>query len=200
MNKFVFVCVMGLAVCGCASKRNVARQVSELEMRRLAVEMGLADRITKTEANVATVASGVAQVEATANTALATSKAALKLAEGKFNFTPVAAEQVFLFDRGSSKLSRDAQARLSMLAANLKANNMNVQIEIQGHTDSVGSAKLNQDVGLLRAGNVRTFLYLQGVALNRMSVVSMGDTAPVGTNETASGRAANRRVVMLFKM
>jgi outer membrane protein OmpA-like peptidoglycan-associated protein len=169
-------------------------------MRRLAVEMGLADRVTKTEANVAKVVANVAKVEATANTALATSKTALKLAEGKFNFTPVAAELVYLFDLGSTKLNKDVEAKLANLAANLKANNKNVQIEIQGHTDSIGTARWNQEVGKARAESVRTFLYTQGVALNRMSAVSLGESTPVGANETAAGRAANRRVVMLFKM
>jgi peptidoglycan-associated lipoprotein len=200
MNKVVLVGMLGLAVSGCASQRDVARQISELEMRRMAVEMGLADRVTKTEAGVANVEAKVATVEATANTALATSQAALKLAEGKFSFTPVAAEQVYLFNRGSTKLSSDAKARLSTLAANLKANNRNVQIEIQGHTDSVGAALWNEEVGKARAESVRTFLYAQGVALNRMSAVSLGESAPIGENETAAGRAANRRVVMLFKM
>ena len=186
MKKTLGLVALSLLASGCASERQVARKLSELEMRRMAVEMALADRVTK--------------VEATASTALATSRSAMKLAEGKFSFEAVAPEQVILFDTGSATLTVDARSRLSSLAANLKTANRNVFIEIQGHTDALGDPATNLKVGLNRAESVRTFLYQQGVALNRMSVVSLGETAPAGSNQTAAGRAANRRVVLSFKM
>lgn len=186
MKKTLGTVALCLLVSGCASERHVARKLSELEMRRLAVEMGLADRLTK--------------VETTASTALSTSRSAMKLAEGKFSFDSVAPEQVILFELGSSTLTADARNRLSSLATNLKSANRNVFIEIQGHTDAAGDPALNLKVGLSRAESVRTFLYQQGVALNRMSVVSLGETSPASPNQTAAGRAANRRAVLLFKM
>lgn len=175
-----------LLASGCATDRQVARSLSELEMRRIAVETGLAERVTK--------------VEATASTALATSRSALKLAEGKFSYEQAGPEQVVHFDKASAQLSLDARARLTALAANLKSSNRNVFIEIQGHTDDAGGPELNLRVGQARAESVRTFLYQQGVALNRMSVVSFGETAPANSSQTAAGRQANRRVVLLFKM
>lgn len=186
MKKALGLTILFISVSGCATERHVARELSELEMRRLAVETGMADRLTK--------------VEATATTALSTSRSAMKLAEGKFSFDSAAPEQVILFDQGSASLNVEARARLSSIAANLKSANRNVFIEIQGHTDAVGNPSLNQKVGLARAESVRTFLYREGVALNRMSVVSFGETAPVSANQTLAGRAANRRAVLLFKM
>ncbi len=186
MKKILGVAALCLLASGCASERHVARKLSELEMRRLAAEMGLAERVAK--------------VEATASAALSTSQSAMKLAEGKFSYAPAAPEQVILFDNASSKLTMDARTRLAAIAANLTSSNRNIFIEIQGHTDSVGDPALNLKVGQARAESVRTFLYQQGVALNRMSVVSLGETAPASPNKTAAGRAANRRAVLLFKM
>lgn len=186
MNRTLGLAALCLLASGCASERYVARKLSELEMRRLAAEMGLAERLTK--------------VEATASTALSTSQSAMKLAEGKFSYSPAAPDQVILFENGSAKLTMEARNRLTALATNLTSNNRNIFIEIQGHTDSVGDQALNLKVGQARAESVRTFLYQQGVALNRMSAVSLGESAPANSNQTAAGRAANRRAVLLFKM
>lgn len=186
MKKTLGAIALCLLASGCATDRQVARKLSELEMRRIAVEIGLAERVTK--------------VEATASTALETSRSALKLAEGKFSYEQAAPEQVILFDKASAKLSLDARTRLTALAANLKSANRNVFIEIQGHTDAAGNPELNLKVGQARAESVRAFLYQQGVALNRMSVLSFGESAPAGSNQTPAGRQANRRAVLLFKM
>jgi outer membrane protein OmpA-like peptidoglycan-associated protein len=99
-----------------------------------------------------------------------------------------------------TKLNAPGEARLRELADKLKASNRAVFIEIQGHTDSIGRADLNELVGLKRAENVRSFLYKQGIALNRMSTVSLGEFAPVAANLTEAGRAANRRVTLVVKI
>lgn len=186
MQRALTIAVMCALAGGCATERTVARQLSELEARRLAVETALAERVTK--------------VESTANLALSTSRSALKLAEGKFKYEVAAPEQIIQFDPGSSKLTLDAQTRLSAVAQNLKTANRNVFIEVQGHTDNVGDSSLNQRVAQARADNVRAFLYQQGVALNRMSAISFGENVPIAPNDTASGRLKNRRVVLQFKM
>ena len=77
------------------------------------------------------------------------------------------------------------------------ADNKNVYIEIQGHTDNTGSPSINQNVGLARAEAVRLFLNQRGVPLNRMSSISYRDTAPVAPNDSPAARAANRRVVLI---
>lgn len=185
MNKRIATIALCLLASGCATERHVARKISELELRRLAVETAMADRVAK--------------VETVAATALSTAQTALKVATGKFAYEVVSTDQTIRFEMAETKLSPAIQARLVQFAAQLKADNRNVFVEVQGHTDSIGSADLNELVGLRRAENVRAFLYNQGIALNRMSSVSLGEYSPVASNVTEAGRAANRRVVLVVK-
>ncbi|MFM7029298.1 MAG: OmpA family protein [Chakrabartia sp.] len=185
MSKAWIAVGLGLMTMGCATERHVARAVSELEMRRLAVENALATRVTK--------------VEQVAATALAVATEAKKEAQGKFVYDTVLGRETVSFDLGKARLGAEAEARLASLAAKLKADNRNLFLEIEGHTDSIGDARLNEAVGLKRAETVRTFLFSQGVALNRMATISFGETAPVGPNATEAGRAQNRRVVIVIK-
>ncbi|MCO6412303.1 MAG: OmpA family protein [Thiogranum sp.] len=73
------------------------------------------------------------------------------------------------------------------------------RINVSGHTDSTGSAAINQTLSELRAGNVARFLTeVGGIAAERISVNGYGKERPVASNETAEGRAANRRVEILI--
>ena len=116
------------------------------------------------------------------------------LAQGKFLFTVVLTDDEINFDTNKSTLSDGTQSRLSKLADDLKADNQNVYLEIQGYTDSTGSAQYNQQLGLQRAESVRRHLYAQSVALDRMATISYGEDSPAEPNDTAEGRALNRRV------
>jgi len=116
------------------------------------------------------------------------------LAQGKFLYTVVFTNDDINFDTDEATLSDGAQSRLTRLADNLKADNQNVYLEIQGHTDSTGSAQFNQQLGLQRAESVRRHLHVQGVALERMAIISYGEDSPAEPNSTADGRALNRRV------
>ena len=72
--------------------------------------------------------------------------------------------------------------------------NPDVQIEISGHTDNVGSQQSNQVLSLKRAQAVRNWLVQKGMASNRMKTVGKGQNEPVASNETDAGRAENRRI------
>lgn len=176
---------LGLATMGCATRSHVAHEVSDLEMRRLAVENALAARVTK--------------VEQVASTALSLATEAKKDAQGKFVYDAIFGRETIGFGAGADGLTPEAETQLTNLANKLKASNRNVFLEIEGHTDGLGSAKLNDAMGLKRAESVRTFLFAQGVALNRMSTISLGKYVPVASNATAAGRAQNRRVVIVIK-
>jgi outer membrane protein OmpA-like peptidoglycan-associated protein len=136
-------------------------------------------------------------LDQTTRDALARAEAANKLAEGKFLYSMVLSDDSVKFPVDSSELSPEAQTRLMDFAQKLKADNRNVYLEIQGHTDSTGSKALNMRLGADRAEAVRLFFNRQGVPLNRMSTISYGDTAPVAPNNTREGRAQNRRVVVI---
>jgi peptidoglycan-associated lipoprotein len=129
--------------------------------------------------------------------ALDRANAAHKLAEGKFVYSTVLNGESINFSSGQAVLSKEAQTYLADLAQKLIADNQNVYLEIQGHTDATGPDALNVSLGLRRAEAVRLFLNQQGIALNRMSTISYGKIVPVESNKTANGRASNRRVVIV---
>ena len=88
-------------------------------------------------------------------------------------------------------------AHLTLLVDKLKADNKNVYVEVQGHTDATGPTDYNYRLGEERADAVRRYLNQQGVALNRIGSVSYGKDLPTAPNNTRAGRAQNRRVVVI---
>lgn len=138
-----------------------------------------------------------AETQTLARDALGRANAAHKLAEGKFVYAATLTEEMARFATARADLPVEAQARLTQIADQLIADNKNVYIEIQGHTDSTGTPAVNQSVGLARADAVRLFLNQRGVPLNRMASISYRDTVPVAPNDSPQSRAANRRVVLI---
>ncbi|MFT3741500.1 MAG: OmpA family protein [Gammaproteobacteria bacterium] len=74
----------------------------------------------------------------------------------------------------------------------------NKAIEVAGYTDSTGNANYNQKLSHQRARSVAGYLSSQGVAGNRFAVVGYGESNPVASNDTAQGRAQNRRVEIIL--
>jgi len=97
------------------------------------------------------------------------------------------------FDFDKADIRPDARPILDEAARILKEE-PNVQVEVQGHTDSIGSAEYNLKLSLRRAEAVRDYLVSRGIAASRMTVQGFGKANPVASNETADGRAQNRRV------
>lgn len=95
----------------------------------------------------------------------------------------------FAFDR--SEISPLAASKLDEIADQLVDSNLSISLE--GHTDWVASERYNQELSLKRAESVRRYLESKGVSRSRMSVRGFGETRPVATNNTAEGRASNRR-------
>ncbi|MCA1793773.1 MAG: OmpA family protein, partial [Desulfobacteraceae bacterium] len=69
-----------------------------------------------------------------------------------------------------------------------------INVKVQGHTDSIGSKAYNDDLSIKRAQAVKTYLMNKGVQEERLSVEGFGFSKPVAPNDTAEGRALNRRV------
>jgi outer membrane protein OmpA-like peptidoglycan-associated protein len=175
-----------VALGGCATKPFVRHQVGEVDTK-----------LQGTQSQVDTQGQHLTQLDATTQDALNRANAAGKLAEGKFLYSMVLSDDSVKFPTDGSQLSPEAETRLTDLANKLKADNRNVYLEIQGHTDNRGPKTLNMQLGEQRAEAVRLFMNKQGVALNRMATISYGDTVPVAPNETRTGRAQNRRVVLV---
>ncbi len=101
-----------------------------------------------------------------------------------------------LFDTGSSTLKSAAREKLAKISGIVLAHpGLNLQIE--GHTDSVGGDQMNQQLSERRADSVRDFLISQGVAGSSVSARGFGKTHPVASNDTSEGRQKNRRVELV---
>jgi outer membrane protein OmpA-like peptidoglycan-associated protein len=98
-----------------------------------------------------------------------------------------------LFRTDSADLLPGAAVNLDRLAAFLRAR-PDVQVEVDGHTDSTGSADHNLALSQQRANTVRQALVARGVDPTRIVAQGMGETAPVASNDIAGGRQLNRRV------
>ena len=104
-----------------------------------------------------------------------------------------------LFDTGKATLKPGAREKLSRLAGILIAYPGTYRIEIEGHTDSVGSDELNLRLSQGRAESVRDYLMQGGVKADRMMAAhGFGESKPVASNDTAAGRQVNRRVEIII--
>ena len=101
-----------------------------------------------------------------------------------------------LFDTGSSTLKTGAREKLAKISGILLAH-PGLTLQVEGHTDSVGSDDFNQQLSERRADSVRDFLAEQGVPPSAMTAHGFGKTQPVATNDTAEGRQRNRRVELV---
>ena len=101
-----------------------------------------------------------------------------------------------LFDTGKYTLKPGAREKLAKISGIVLAHpGLNLQVE--GHTDSVGSDEYNQTLSEQRASSVRDFLVQQGVPEHSVTSRGFGKTQPVASNDTADGRAKNRRVELV---
>ena len=98
-----------------------------------------------------------------------------------------------LFPTNGYSLSAQAQADLSRFAASLK-NNPDTNVQIYGFTDNTGTYEVNQRVSTQRADAVLTYLVNSGISPTRLTAQGVPMADYVASNETAAGRAQNRRV------
>jgi peptidoglycan-associated lipoprotein len=185
---------------GCATKKYVGQEVGTVSSRVDDVQGQVEENQTGVRRNRETIerqGQDIQKTSKTAQEALDRALAAGKLAEGKLLYEVALTDDKVRFAFDKAALGDEAQTMLSDFANQLKSENKNVYVEIQGHTDGVGSEDYNYRLGLDRAEAVRRFLNQQGIPLHRMSVISYGETAPVADNSTREGRAQNRRVVLV---
>ncbi|RYZ22929.1 MAG: OmpA family protein [Chitinophagaceae bacterium] len=99
------------------------------------------------------------------------------------------------FATGKATLLKTSNAALAEVAK-LMAEDKDLKLYIEGHTDNVGKDDYNQKLSEDRAASVRAALLARGVSDNRIQSQGFGETKPIADNKTAAGRAKNRRVVM----
>jgi len=98
-----------------------------------------------------------------------------------------------LFETNSSALQYEAKANISKLAKILNKY-PDTNILVTGHTDSDGTEQYNQTLSKQRAESVSDYTMGQGINSSRLSIIGLGETEPVTSNETADGKRQNRRV------
>ena len=98
-----------------------------------------------------------------------------------------------LFDSGDHKLDMEDMSHLSELLKSLRGNEK-MKIEIAAHTDDVGNNDNNMRLSQRRAQSVKDYLVKEGIASSRIWSKGYGEAKPVAANDSAEGRAKNRRV------
>jgi outer membrane protein OmpA-like peptidoglycan-associated protein len=102
------------------------------------------------------------------------------------------------FDFDKATLKAEASPILDEAVQVLKQEG-SVDIVVEGHTDSVGTDQYNVGLSRRRAETVRRYLVEHGVASSRITAEGLGESKPVASNDTAEGRAQNRRVELHVK-
>lgn len=97
------------------------------------------------------------------------------------------------FEFGSNKLTVNAKEALDEVIAELKKH-PEVKLEIHGHTDNVGKGDYNITLSQERAIAVKDYMVSKGISKSRIDTMGFGDRRPVASNDTAEGRALNRRI------
>lgn len=102
------------------------------------------------------------------------------------------------FQSGSTVLAAGGKEKLEAVVDFLN-NQAEVQVDVFGHTDSQGKDSYNQGLSDGRARSVMDYLVSRGVDAGRLTSRGFGETQPIASNETAEGRAQNRRVELLLR-
>lgn len=106
--------------------------------------------------------------------------------------TTITLKNIF-FDYDKSSLRPESESELALVIEVLN-NNPKIQIEISGHTDSIGSDDYNKNLSQERAKAIVDYLINKGIIQTRLSYKGYGKEKPIATNETDEGRQLNRRV------
>ena len=102
-----------------------------------------------------------------------------------------------LFDFDSSKVKEGVKESLNTLGKAL-AENKDIKLKIDGHTDYIGTEQYNLNLSLKRANSIKNYLIGRGVSANNISIEGYGKQNPVANNSTEAGRAKNRRVEFII--
>jgi outer membrane protein OmpA-like peptidoglycan-associated protein len=101
-----------------------------------------------------------------------------------------------LFDTGKYTLRPGAREKLAKVSGIILAY-PSLKLEVEGHTDSVGTDEYNMKLSENRANSVRDYLVQQGINTSSIAARGFGESQPVATNDTAAGRQQNRRVELV---
>jgi outer membrane protein OmpA-like peptidoglycan-associated protein len=189
---------------GCLSKklfRNTVQEqdekISDLQTGVESNERRVGDLKEETRREVARLDAKAEEARRNADEALSRAENAEWLARGKVLWEVTLTNDQVKFGFDESEIPLSATGALDDVAMRVKDLGRTVYLEIEGHTDSIGTPGYNESLGLRRAEAVRRYLNESGgIPLHLMSVISYGETKPVADNAARDGRAQNRRVVI----
>ena len=205
--------MLGAGSTACATKKFVRGEVGQVNTKVQGLSTQLEEtqeRTKKNEARIAEVdqkADAAGQSASTAQNTAEAAKAdaakadahaaAVEAASKKLIYEVVLNEDEGNFKFGKVDLPDEAKQKIDEMVSHMKADPKNIFIEVEGHTDNVGSKEYNDKLGLQRAEAVKRYLYeAHQVPLHKINVISYGEDKPVSPNTTKEGRAQNRRVVI----
>jgi peptidoglycan-associated lipoprotein len=207
------IVMLGAGSTACATKKFVRGEVGQVNTKVEGLSTQLEEtqeRTRKNEARIGEVDSKAEQAGQSASAAQQAADAAkseaakagdraaaVEAASRRLVYEVVLSEDQGNFRFGKTELPDEAKQRIDQMITELKADPKGVFIEIEGHTDNVGSKEYNETLGAERAETVKRYLYeAHQVPLHKINVISYGEDKPVAPNRTRDGRAQNRRVVI----
>jgi len=130
--------------------------------------------------------------------ALARAEEVGKIAEGKLLYQVTFTDEAVHFGFDKSALSEEAKWALDTFCGSIKAANKDIYIEIQGHTDGIGTTEYNMRLGQARAERVMRYLHTKhSIPLHRLNTFSYGESRPIADNNIKADRVKNRRVTLV---
>jgi peptidoglycan-associated lipoprotein len=217
MRKSLFAAsILALSVAvapACATKKFVRGQVGEVNTKVDTLSTSLEETQERTRKNEERIGQVDQKAEAAGKSAsdartaadaaaaraneVNTRVSAVETANRRLVYEVTLSEDQGNFKFGKTDLPDEAKNRIDQVISQLKADPKGVFIEIEGHTDNVGSKEVNERIGLERAEAVKRYIYeAHQVPLHKINVISYGEEKPVAPNKTRDGRAQNRRVVI----
>jgi outer membrane protein OmpA-like peptidoglycan-associated protein len=186
--------IVSAGMVGCASEGSVGKGFGALERQ-----------VKRNKSDIAYLKQSDEEQNEQLNTLMETvqdalnrAKAGGRVAKGRFQYHVTLRDEQVRFAFNKSNLSEKAKAVLDAFAAHLKSRNNNVFVEVQGHTDNVGSEAYNLMLGKERAKSIVSYLYVKhGISIHRMASYSYGESKPLVENNSPENRSKNRRVTLV---
>ena len=216
MRKLLFVVpivMLGVGSTACATKKFVRGEVGQVNTKVDGLSTQLEETQERTRKNEGRIGEVDQKADAAGKSASAAQAAAdaakgeaskageraaaVETASRRLVYEVVLSEDQGNFKFGKVDLPDTAKQRIDQMVTDLKADPKGIFIELEGHTDNVGSKDYNSKLGQERADAVKRYLYeAHQVPLHKINVISYGEEKPVSPNNTKDGRAQNRRVVI----
>lgn len=174
-------------------KKGISKQLQQVVTEKGKLSANLQESLTKVQ-ELKAIAQKREQTLNAMKGKLSNLLAAGKLKIRTFRGMPVIEMgEKILFDVGKSKLTTEGKLALTELTPILAAMK-NRNFQVAGHTDDTGAPEFNWRLSMDRALNVVFFMIGEGMPPDRISAAGYGQYAPIATNDSDEGRAANRRI------